>query len=105
VLGDAARAAAADGRPVTEADITAAAGRAALTLPEPVLASMRELLADPPAVLRRRMVTGGWADLPRLLTAAREELDAHRRTAQEARAALVDAEADLFATARSRLSG
>ncbi len=103
MLGDAARAAAADDRPVTEADITAAAGRAGVTLPDPVLASMRELLADPPAVLRRRTVTGGWADLPRLLTVAGEELEAHRRTAHEARAAVEAAEADLVAAARSHV--
>jgi argininosuccinate lyase len=102
VLGAAARVAAADGRPVTEADLTAAAAGAGLTLPEPALATVRELLADPPAVLRRRAETGGWVDLPRLLNVAEMNLEAHRRRAEDALAAVDAAEADLLAAARSR---
>jgi argininosuccinate lyase len=104
VLGAAARVAAADGRPVTEADLTAAAAGAGLTLPEPALASVRELLADPPAVLRRRTVTGAWADLPRLLDVAGDELEDHRGRVEAARAAVDAAEAELLAAARSRIA-
>jgi argininosuccinate lyase len=104
VLGEAARVAAAQSRPVTGADITGAAGQADVVVPEPVLASMRELLADPPAVLRRRTVAGGWADLPRLLTVAGHELDEHRRRAEHARATVDAAEVGLLAAARSHVA-
>ncbi|MGH8976223.1 MAG: hypothetical protein ACRD0C_23790, partial [Acidimicrobiia bacterium] len=72
--------------------------------PKPVLAAVQAMLADPPAVLRRRTVTGGWADLPRMLTAAGDELERHRRIADEARSAIDAAEADLVAAARSHIA-
>ena len=104
MLGDAACTAAAEGRPVSDDDVTGAARRAEVALPEPVLASVQELLAYPPAVLRRRGVKGGWADLPRLLTVAEQDLQGHRRFSARALAAIDDSEAALFATAQ-RLAG
>ncbi len=101
VLGEAARAAQAEKRAVKEADVVRAAGHAGLTLPE----SLLEMLADPVAVLRRRTVKGGWADLPRLLTAAGRDLARHRRFAGRALAAIDDAEAGLLATARRLATG
>jgi argininosuccinate lyase len=97
VLGEAARAAAEEQRAVTEGDVTGAAQRAGLTIPDGLL----ETLGDPAAVLRRRTVTGGWADLPRLLTVAGEDIERHRGIAEQTRAAIDTAEADLLAAARS----
>ena len=97
VLGKAARAAAVEQRPLTEGDVGEAAQSAGLTLPDGLLG----LLADPMEVLRRRTVSGGWADLPRLLEVAGEELEAHREVAERVRATIDAAEADLLAAARS----
>jgi argininosuccinate lyase len=96
VLGEAARAAAEEQRAVTAGDVTGAAQRAGLTIPDGLL----EILGDPVALLRRRTVTGGWADLPRLLTVAERDLERHRAIAVQARAAINAAEADLLAAAR-----
>jgi hypothetical protein len=79
-------------------DVAQAAGRAGLSLPP----AMLESLSDPLALLRRRTVKGGWADLPRLLTAASRDLTRHQRFADRALAAIDDAEAALLATARDR---
>ncbi|MGH8993995.1 MAG: lyase family protein [Acidimicrobiia bacterium] len=100
VLGGAARTAVEENRSLTEADVARAAGRAGLALPDGLLG----MLADPVAVLRRRTVQGGWADLPRLLTAAGRDITRHRRFADRARSAIDDAEAGLLTTAR-RLAG
>ncbi|MDQ3946429.1 MAG: lyase family protein [Actinomycetota bacterium] len=100
VLGEAARAAQSEKRALKEDDVVDAAGRASLSLPASMLAS----LADPLALLRRRTVKGGWADLPRLLTVAGRDVARHRRFADRALAAIDAAEADLLAAARQRVT-
>ncbi|MGH9038717.1 MAG: lyase family protein [Acidimicrobiia bacterium] len=96
VLGEAARAAQATARPVSEDDVAGAAGRAGLAVPESLLA----MLADPAAVLHRRTVAGGWADLPRLLSAVEDDLGRHQDFADQAQATIDAAEGELLAAAR-----
>jgi len=98
VLGEAARAAQSQQRAVTVDDVASAAGQAGLALPP----AMLESLADPMALLRRRTVKGGWADLPRLLEVAGRDLAGLRRFGDGAPAAIDSAEAALLATARAR---
>jgi argininosuccinate lyase len=98
VLGEAARQAQNQKRAVMEDDVADAAGRAGLSLP----ASMLEALADPLALLRRRTVKGGWADLPTLLAASGRDVARHRRFGVRALATIDTAEAALLAAARER---
>ncbi|HZA83676.1 MAG TPA: lyase family protein [Actinomycetes bacterium] len=101
VLGEAARASAAEDRALTATDVAGAAGRAGLTLPPELLG----MLADPVSVLRRRTVAGGWTDLPRLLTGAGRDLARHRRFGERTLAAIDDAESGLLAAARRLAAG
>ncbi len=101
VLGEAARAAQSQKRAVKVDDVASAVGRAGLSLP----AGMLESLSDPMALLRRRTVKGGWADLPRLLTASSRDLGRHQRFADRALGAIDAAEADLLALAREHATG
>jgi argininosuccinate lyase len=100
VLGEAAREAQNQKRAVRGDDVAGAAGRAGLSLP----LSMLESLGDPLALLRRRTVKGGWADLPRLLAASGRDLARNRRFADRALATIDTAEAALLATARHRVT-
>jgi argininosuccinate lyase len=95
MLGAAARAARDYGRPVTAADVEAAAGAAGLTVPPGLLA----IVGDPHALLSRRTVAGGWAHLDEMLEEGAADLAAasewHRATTET----LDRAEAALVATA------
>jgi argininosuccinate lyase len=98
VLGEAARTVQGQKRAVTEDDVASAAERAGVALPPAMLVS----LSDPMALLRRRTVKGGWADLTRLFKVAGRDLARHRRFADRALASIDAAEASLLATARHR---
>jgi argininosuccinate lyase len=98
LLGQAARRAAGRGRPVTVDEVTAALAGGGLAVPADVAA----LLADPPAVLADRTVTGGWSRLPELLTGSGRELARRRRAGAALRAVVGAAEAALLAEARAR---
>ena len=95
LLGAAARAARDAGRPVGASDVEAAAAAAGLTVPAELLAT----LGDAPALLARRTVEGGWADLGNLLDDAKAQLATATSWSRGTSEALDRAEAALLATA------
>jgi argininosuccinate lyase len=95
LLGAAARAARDAGRPVGASDVEAAAAAAGLSVPADLLAT----LGDAPALLARRTVEGGWADLGNLLDDAKAQLATATTWSRGTSEALDRAEAALLAAA------
>lgn len=98
LLGLATRRAADAGRAVTVVDVNTALGQAGIDVPPELLAA----LENPGAILSSRTVTGGWARLQDLLTAASREFGRRRRACTALTSALDGAEAALVAEARDR---
>jgi argininosuccinate lyase len=98
LLGQAARRAVEQDRPLTATDVAAALADGGIEAPDGLL----DGLGDPRIVLGARSVTGGWARLPDLLAASSRELGRRRRAGTALRSALDGAETALVAEAEDR---